>query len=397
MHPFLLYFFRHGLPEKTVFDTVARKPSTEGMIMLIPTQERKGNHIMDDQTKLDQHSINRRKFLKAAGVGTGILALGSGLASIPLKAEAATFYNGADVSWVPQMEATGYIWKNASGVQQDILTILKGYGINAARLRTWVNPSSDPVNGHCSIEETTAMAVRCKSAGLPVMIDFHFGDTWNSVGVQNPPAAWASMTYSQMLSAMYNYVYHSCNVLKYSHVTPAWVQIGNEINAGICGYTGSLAHNPAQMTGLLNAAYDMVKEVFPSTQVLIHLAQPQNATPITNFFNAYVAHGGKWDISAFSSYGSGSATISGIISNIDSYETTYGKPVMQVEFGGRYDRASRTETDLESYITGMKSIGGLGVFYWEPEVYSPFATYMMGAWDPTTLEPNGALNGFLNA
>ncbi len=351
---------------------------------------------MDDKSTLERQRLSRRTLLKAAGLGAGALALGGALASPVQSAEAATFYKGADISWVPQMEATGYTWKNASGVQQDILTILKGYGINAARLRTWVNPSSDPVNGHCSIDETAAMAVRCKNAGLPVNLDFHFGDTWNSVGVQNPPAAWASMSYSQMLNAMYNYVYHSCNVLKYYGVTPGWVQIGNEINAGICHSVGSISR-PAQMTGLLNAAYDMVKEVFPSTPVLIHLAQPQNLTSIENFFNAYVANGGKWDISAFSSYGSGSSTISGIISNINTYKTKYGKPVMQVEFGGRYDRASRTETDLESYITGMKSIGGLGVFYWEPEVYSPFTSYNMGAWDPTTREPTVALNGFLNA
>jgi arabinogalactan endo-1,4-beta-galactosidase len=350
----------------------------------------------DEKTTWNQRSINRRTLLKAAAVGTGALMLGGALATTPQSAEAATFYKGADVSWVPQMEANGYYWKNASGVQEDILTILKGYGINAARLRTWVNPSSDPVNGHCSIDETAAMAVRCQNAGLPVDIDFHFGDTWNSVGVQNPPAAWANMTYSQMLQAMYNYVYHSMNVLKYYNVTPGWVQIGNEINSGICHPVGSLS-NPAQMTGLLNAAHDMVKEVFPSVPVLIHLAQPQYSSSIEAFFNAYVANGGKWDISAFSSYGSGSSTIAGIISNINTYKSLYGKPVMQVEFGGPEDRASRVETDLESYITGMKSIGGLGVFYWEPEVYSPFSSYTMGAWDPTTREPTVALDGFLNA
>ncbi|HEY7415665.1 MAG TPA: glycosyl hydrolase 53 family protein, partial [Ktedonobacteraceae bacterium] len=256
---------------------------------------------MDDETTLNRRSISRRTLLKAAGIGAGALTLGGALATISQPAEAATFYKGADISWAQQMMANGYIWKNANGVQQDIFTILKGYGINAVRLRTWVNPSSDPVNGHCSIDETAQMAVLAKNAGLPVDIDFHFGDTWNSVGVQNPPAAWASMTYSQMLQAMYNYVYHSMNVLKYYNVTPGWVQIGNEINSGICHPVGSLS-KPAQMTGLLNAAYAMVKEVFPSVPVLIHLAQPQNSSAIEAFFNAYVANGGQWDISAFSSY-----------------------------------------------------------------------------------------------
>lgn len=340
--------------------------------------------------------LSRRLILKTASAGLGALALGSALPALSAQA-ASTFIKGADVSWLPQMEANGYTFFNASGVQQDLLTILRGYGINAIRLRTWVNPSSDPANGHCSQDETVAMAVRCKNAGLPVEIDFHFGDTWNSLGVQKPPAAWASLSYSAMLTAMNNYVFHFMEVLKFNGVTPAWVQIGNEINSGLCLPVGSLAHFPAQMTGLLNAAYAMVKEVFPSTPVLIHLAQPQNLSVIENFLDTYKANGGNWDITAFSSYGSGSATISGIITNINTVQTRYGKPVIQVEFGGPVNRASRTETDLESYITGMKSIGGLGVFYWEPEVYTPFSTYAMGAWDATTREPTTIMNGFLNA
>jgi len=36
-------------------------------------------------------------------------------------------------------------------------------------------------------------------------------------------------------------LFHSMNVLKFFHVTPAWVQIGNEINSGICHPVGSLS------------------------------------------------------------------------------------------------------------------------------------------------------------
>jgi arabinogalactan endo-1,4-beta-galactosidase len=212
---------------------------------------------MTDRGTAGPVHVRRRTVLLGAAAGAGALAAGAG-ALMP-SAEAATFVKGADISWMPQMEAGGYYWNNSSGVRQDLFTILKGYGITAVSLRTWVNPSSDPANGHCSIEETAQLAQRAKNAGLRVLIGFHLGDTWNSAGVQNPPAAWAGMSYSQMLQAMYDYVYHSCNVIKYYGVTPAWVKIGNESNSGICKPTGSLS-KPAQMTGLLNAAYDMSKQ-----------------------------------------------------------------------------------------------------------------------------------------
>jgi arabinogalactan endo-1,4-beta-galactosidase len=293
------------------------------------------------------------------------------------------------------MEAHGYSWKNSSGQTQDLLTILKGYGISAIRLRTWVNPSSDPSSGHCGIDEVAAYAVRVKNAGMSLMLDYHFGDTWNSVGVQNPPAAWRTMTYSQMLSAMNTYVFHTMSVLKANNVTPTWVQIGNEINSGICHPIGTVS-KPAQMTGLLNAAYNEVKAVFPGAQVLIHLAQPQNYAPLQTFFNAYAGNGGRWDMSVFSSYGSASVA-PGIVANMQRISSAYGKPFMQVEFGGRVDRVSSTQAALKAYITALKNAGGQGIFYWEPEVLSQFNTYNMGAWDSATGRPTAIMDGFAQA
>ena len=90
------------------------------------------------------HSISRRSFLQTTAVAAGALAVGQ-LALAQPAAAATTFYKGADVSWVPQLESEGTYWCNASGVRQDILTILKGYGLSAIRLRTWVHPA----DGHC--------------------------------------------------------------------------------------------------------------------------------------------------------------------------------------------------------------------------------------------------------
>lgn len=335
-----------------------------------------------------QPHLRRRTLL----AGAAALALGS--TALPGRAEAAAaFVKGADVSWLPQMEASGYVWQDKNGVQRDLLAILKDYGITAVSLRTWVNPSSDPANGHCSIEETAQLAQRAKNAGLQVLVGFHFGDTWNSVGVQNPPAAWAAMTYDQMRQAMYDYVYHSCNVIKYYGVTPAWIKIGNESNSGICKPTGSIS-KPAQMTGLLNAAYDMSKQVFPSTPVLVHLAQPQNLASIQTFLNAYRDNGGRWDITGLSSYGQG-GNVPGILANMKTIQSAYGKPVMQVEYGGPVGKPTQVRDSLKAFVTGIKGFGGLGTFYWEPEGYPSFNGYTSSAWDETTRRPTVALDGFL--
>src|SRR5450432_1634822 len=330
-------------------------------------EEERKRIVMDDETRisLPQQDMSRRTLLKAGSAGASILALGGAIAlegalsSVTTEA-ASPFIKGADVSWLPQMEAHGYTFNNAQGVKQDLLTILKGYGINAISLRTWVNPSSDPANGHCNQAETIAMAVRCKNAGLPVIIGFQLGDTWNSVGKQNPPAAWASMTYSQMRTALGNYVLGFMKAMKSSGVTPGWVAIGNEINSGICTPTGSVVHHPDQMTGLLNAGYASVKQIFPSVPVMIHLGQPQKNTVVQTFFHSYKKYGGKWDITAFSSYGSGS-NIPGIITDMANFQTSYGKKVMQIEFGGPLGDPNGTRASLAAYIKGVKGFGGLGV------------------------------------
>src|SRR6185437_1675070 len=116
--------------ERSQTTTRRRIPTTEGMMM-------------------SELAISRRRLLQATAVGAGALALGE-LALGQRASAAGGFYKGCDVSWTPQMEAAGYYWKNSSGVKQDLFTILKGYGINAIRLRTFVNPSSSPQAGHCS-------------------------------------------------------------------------------------------------------------------------------------------------------------------------------------------------------------------------------------------------------
>jgi arabinogalactan endo-1,4-beta-galactosidase len=326
-------------------------------------------------------SLFRRAVLGAVALSATVL--------LPTAAQA--LEKGVDISWLPRMEARGYTFKNKSGVTQDCITICKGLGANIVRLRTFVNPSStDDCGGHCSQSETIALAVRCQNAGLRVMIDFHYGDTWNSVGTQNPPAAWAGMSYSSMKTALYNYTYNFCTALKNAGVTPVYCSPGNEENLGICTPTGSVS-NPSQMTGLIMQGYNAIKAVFPTCKVVIHVAQIQK-TSAQAMLDAYKANGGQWDVTGFSSYAS-STDAPSIVSIMNGLVTRYGKPVMQVEFGGNETNASGTKAAFQTFFNGMIALGsnGLGCFYWEPECQS-FCNYAMGAWDPSTHQPTIALD-----
>jgi arabinogalactan endo-1,4-beta-galactosidase len=330
--------------------------------------------------------------LRMRTAGLGLLLLGA--LSIAPHAHALDYASGADVSWLPEMEANGVKFEDANGVQGDLLTIMKGMGFNAIRLRTWVNPSNDACNGNCSQAETIALAVRVKNAGMRVMIDFHYGDTWNSEGSQNPPAAWASLSYAAMQTALYNYTYNFCVALQQAGVTPEWISLGNEINSGICHPVGSIS-NPAQMTGLIMQGYNAVKTVFPSCNIVIHVAGPQNSSA-TAMLDAYQANGGKWDITGFSSYASGS-DVPGVQANAASWVARYGKPIMQVEIGGPETDPGGTESTCATAIADMKSLGtnGRGTFFWEPE--TNICGYALNAWNSTTLQATTALVPFATA
>jgi len=74
------------------------------------------------------------------------LALGS-----PLGHAADTrFAKGADIGWVSEMEASGRVFRNRDGKTEDLIAILKEQGMDAIRLRAWVNPQ-DGWNGTADV------------------------------------------------------------------------------------------------------------------------------------------------------------------------------------------------------------------------------------------------------
>ena len=307
-------------------------------------------------------------------------------------ASAQTFAKGADVSWITQMEASGYRWQNDNGQQQDLLQILKDHGMNTIRLRVWVNPSG----GWNGVNDVVAKAVRAKNAGFRIMIDFHYSDSWADPGQQTKPAAWRTHTFEQLMADVYQHTFNTMNTLATNGIFPEWVQVGNETNNGMLWEDGRASANMRNYAWLVNSGYDAVKAVSPNSKVIVHVSNAYDNALFRWNFDGLRANGARWDIVGMSLYpepGNWQTLNSQALANMNDMRSRYGKGVMIVEVGMSWDQATASKAFLQDIIARTRNAGGLGVLYWEPQTYN-WQGYSKGAWN-TNGRPTIALDAFI--
>jgi len=313
-----------------------------------------------------------------------------------------TFAKGADISWLPQMEAEGYKFLNNQGVQEDCFKILKDHGINAIRLRTWVNPSNNRASGHCSKDETVAMAVRAQKWGMRIMIDFHYSDSWADPSKQVKPKAWVGHDFTQLQKDVYDYTFEVMSALKTAGIAPDWVQVGNETRTGMIYPEGS-TDNWAQLAQLINQGYDAIKAVSPQSKVILHVDQGNNKALFRTWFDNARQYNARYDIIGLSYYpywldGKPDYTLSieDLGSNLIDIAARYNKEVMVVEVGGEDNLVQNTYDMLLAVQKKVREVPGnkgLGVFYWEPEGARSWSHYGLSAWGDDG-KPTKALEAF---
>jgi len=313
-----------------------------------------------------------------------------------------SFVRGADISWLPQMEESGYIFYDTNGIQKDCLTLLKERGINTVRLRVWVNPSNHPINGHCSKEETVALAVRAKNLGMRVMINFHYSDSWADPGKQTKPAAWANADFQTLKQNVYDHTFDVLMALFAVNVVPEWVQIGNEIPSGMLWPEGkNTGNNFGNLVQLINSGYDATKAVNSSIKVIVHIDKGNDNARFRWFFDGITNLGAKFDVIGASYYpywleSDYTATIDDLGTNLNDMVSRYNKEVMIVEVGGDYLLEDNTFNMIKLVITKVKNVPnkkGLGVIYWEPEGEKSWSGYQLNAWKANG-QPSMALDAF---
>lgn len=333
------------------------------------------------------------------------------------------FVKGADIGWVTEMEAGGHKFYGKDGKEADCFQVMKDFGMNAIRLRVWVDPAAH--GNWCNTTDLVNKAKRAVALGMDVMVDFHYSDWWADPGQQHKPSAWKGLNLNDLKGAITTHTKDVLNALKTAGVTPRWVQVGNEIrpgmlwdeNASLSGASYNVRacdvkdsntsstevkypENWANLAAFINVGYEAVKAVFDQAIVIVHLDNGYDNGTFTWFFDELKKNGGKWDMIGMSLYPywtmmekkdyTADQIITLCIDNIKSVSQRYDCDVMIVETGMECADENGKLASESVLNEGKRQLASIikqsrdntngrckGVLYWEPECKP--SQYRLGA------------------
>ena len=292
-----------------------------------------------------------------------------------------SFIVGADISAVPAAEARGTKYSD-NGVTNDILQILKDHGFNYIRLRVFVQPTNSGgyigPQGYCDpAAHCRDGARRVKDAGMGLLIDFHYSDTWADPGKQTKPLAWRQLPLDQLIQTVHDYTKDAVAQLKAAGAEPDMVQVGNEITPGMLlntlpgrrggGAAQKISDQPEGSTRdwtilapLLKAGIAGVKDVDPRILTVLHVDLGGNNARTRWWVDSALAQGVNFDILGESCYTRYQGPPAGWKTNFDDLATRYPKLSFIIAEVG-FETAESSEI-----MHSLPDHRGLGTFIWEP-------------------------------
>jgi arabinogalactan endo-1,4-beta-galactosidase len=242
------------------------------------------------------------------------------------------------------------------------------------------------------------MAKRIAAAGMQLVIDFHYSDTWADPGHQTTPAAWTSLDHAHLVNEVYQYTEAFISGLVAQGTPPMAVQIGNEITNGMLwpdGYLDGTSGQWQNFADLVNAGIAGVRAAQGSRyiSVMIHIDRGGDNAGAESFFDNLIAYGVQFDVIGLSYYVWWQGPISDMESNTWALALRYVKPIVIAEtmypstlnLVGDWSRWVTEDSQIDSrfpasaagqgsYVESVMStiadlpMGlGLGTLYWAPE------------------------------
>jgi arabinogalactan endo-1,4-beta-galactosidase len=320
------------------------------------------------------------------------------------------FFRGVDNALLEKQESVrslaGLPWWKDAGEASDILGILKNHGVNLVRLR----PSSSPPYGTASASgcsaslcyaETEAqdldLAKRARNLGMSVQLTLLFdGGSSSSI-----PAAWASDSFAELQTDIYNYVKQEIMKYRQAGAMPDLVSLGNEVDTGFLGANSPTGANFGNFATLQKQAIQAVADAAADTSIGPAIPAPLTCihiTPawdLTAFFTLANANGIQYDAICQSYYPlfHGPLTSAQAAASNPNHQpveeivltnaaNAMGKPIFIIEAGEHYENGFQSNDpwysppsvaaqrqfliDVQNVQKAVPNNLGMGLEYWDP-------------------------------
>ncbi|MBR0492908.1 MAG: glycosyl hydrolase 53 family protein [Muribaculaceae bacterium] len=307
-----------------------------------------------------------------------------------------TQYAGGDISLLPKYEEKGAIYYNENGKRiTDMLSYLKATGLNAMRVRLFVDPSKanaeDQGEGVCQdLPFVASLGQRIKAAGFKLLLDIHYSDTWTDPGQHSTPSSWTVQ--SALADSVYSYTERVLYTLIAAGATPDFIQVGNEVTYGMLWPTGHCYPNGTNygngtfemFANYLKRGIQACREVCPNAKLVVH-TEMSRASNVISFYNTLKDYTTDFDIIGLSYYPywhGGTSVLDGLLTTLEnSYpdkkiqivETGY--PHAYYPSGANYDLQSTwpaTEAGQKDFASALVETLNAhhnvnGLYWWFPE------------------------------
>ena len=330
--------------------------------------------------------LSRRHFLFGSGIALSTLTSQPKLHANKPR----SLRNGADISWLPEVEAAGGKFFDAKGQRIDAIALLKRSGVKVGRIRVFVNPQTK--NG--SLKRAIALAKRLKANQLDVCIDLHFSDTWADPANQTLPAGWSNEI-DKLEKEVFEYTQTTLQTFVLSGVAPQWVQIGNEVAGGFLWPVGKISSGDASQwrnfVRLQNASIRALRAVLPKALAIVHLECGGDHQRVRWWLNNAETYGlVNYDVLGLSYYSQWSGPLDELSKTLNVVTSEFKKPVLIAEtaypwisqqFGNDVLDTNKALLDghpftaigqkkfvlsLEKILRQQPGNRGLGLWWWEP-------------------------------
>ena len=244
------------------------------------------------------------------------------------------FIRGVDISTVLVQEASGVVYYNEAGEEADLFQVLADAGVNYIRVRVWNDPYDENGNGYGggNNDATKAAEIGARAAkyGMKLLVDFHYSDFWADPSKQMVPKAWANMTLEEKETALYEYTKESLTTIMKAGADVGMVQIGNEINNGMCGETQWDKIIPLMAQGS-KAVREVAEKEKQEILVAVHFTDIQDGDEILNHAKRLAREELDYDVFGVSYYPFWHGTMENLTAKLKMISQIYDKKVAVLE------------------------------------------------------------------